>query len=583
MSRTIDHLEQERLALQAELDGHKTQAERNRLGQFATPTGLAQDVLKFAALLLDPGAKVRFLDPAVGTGSFYSALRKVFPVKRIAEALGFEIDPHYGDPAAHLWQGSGLTLKLTDFTREKPAPQSNLVICNPPYVRHHHLHNGDKERLHLLTLKASGMNLSGLAGLYCHFLGLSHPWMADGGIAGWLIPSEFMDVNYGRAVKHYLLERVTLLQIHRFDPNDVQFDDALVSSAVVWFRNAAPPTNHAVTFSFGGTLLEPKVSKQIAAKDLAHELKWSRFPLADVRGREVTPTITDFFQIKRGIATGDNHYFILSEEDIKARDLPLEAFRPILPSPRYLPEDNVKAGKDGIPALGKRLFLLDQRLNENEIRFRYPSLHAYLEEGKARGIDKGYICSHRTPWYAQEDRPPAPILCTYLGRDRTKRGRPFRFILNESRATVANVYLAMYPRPSLARAMAHDPELIRRVWKILNEIPTDQLLGEGRVYGGGLHKLEPKELANVNASTISKLIPDFQKPPLGEQLGLFARERIRSAHWAHSSTPRNHSRGEAQATSSCASMGSGSTAPKKHLPVRPYSAPRLPSGRASAR
>ena len=46
-----------------------------------------------------------------------------------------------------------------------------------------------------------------------------------------------MDVNYGKAVKHYLLSRVTLLHIHRFDPNDVQFADALVSSAVVWFRN----------------------------------------------------------------------------------------------------------------------------------------------------------------------------------------------------------------------------------------------------------------------------------------------------------------------------------------------------------
>jgi hypothetical protein len=42
-----------------------------------------------------------------------------------------------------------------------------------------------------------------------------------------LIPSEFMDVNYGAAVKRYLLNKVTLLHIHRFDPHDVQFGDAL--------------------------------------------------------------------------------------------------------------------------------------------------------------------------------------------------------------------------------------------------------------------------------------------------------------------------------------------------------------------
>ena len=87
------------------------------------------------------------------------------------------------------------------------TPRFNLIICNPPYVRHHHLGNGDKSRLQIHTLQASGMKISGLAGLYCYFLGLSHAWMTDGGVAGWLIPSEFMDVNYGQAVKRYLLDR----------------------------------------------------------------------------------------------------------------------------------------------------------------------------------------------------------------------------------------------------------------------------------------------------------------------------------------------------------------------------------------
>src|SRR5713226_2592915 len=99
MQRPIDTLEQQRIVLQADLDGKKTQPERNRLGQFATPTALALDVLKYAATLLPHSENVHFLDPAIGTGSFYSALCKVFPTARISEALGFEIDPHYGTPA----------------------------------------------------------------------------------------------------------------------------------------------------------------------------------------------------------------------------------------------------------------------------------------------------------------------------------------------------------------------------------------------------------------------------------------------------------------------------------------------------
>lgn len=517
----MNTLEERRLGLQAELDGQKSQAERNRLGQFATPTPLALDVVRYGARLLQSEEDVRFLDPAIGTGAFYSALREVFAARRIAEAIGFEIDPHYGEPAARLWKDAGLVVDLSDFTQAEPSPRFNLVVCNPPYVRHHHLGEADKERLQFRTLKASGMKLSGLAGLYCHFLGLAHAWMAEGAIAGWLIPSEFMDVNYGRSLKHYLLNRVTLLHIHRFDPNDVQFADALVSSAVVWFRNASPPDDYAVTFSFGGTLFDPKLSRNVSAKAFAREPKWTRFPAADIRSRSATPTLSDFFQIKRGVATGDNSYFILAEEDIQARGLPAEVFWPILPSPRYLAIDEVDADERGNPKIERRLFLLHTRLSENEIKRRFPSLWMYLEEGKEHGLQERYLCSHRSPWYSQENRPPAPILCTYLGRGDTKRGRPFRFILNSSRATVANVYLAMYPTPLLARVLDRDPTLIRRIWEILNQLTPEQLLGEGRVYGGGLHKLEPRELGNVDASSISTLIPDFKVPATAAQAEMF--------------------------------------------------------------
>lgn len=510
MGQTIDILEDQRLALQAELDAHKTQPERNRLGQFATPPPLAVEMLRFASLLLPSNEKARFLDPALGTGAFYSALRKVFPRQRIAEALGFEIDPHYHEPASQLWAKTGLAMKLADFTHEQSSPRFNVVICNPPYVRHHHLQNGTKLRLQSRTYEASGMKLSGLAGLYCHFLGLAHAWMADDGIAGWLIPSEFMDVNYGQAVKRYLLDKVTLLHIHRFDPNDVQFADALVSSAIVWFRKSPPPSNHAVTFSFGGTLLAHKLSREVPANALAHEAKWTRFPGAKIRSKRTAPTLSDFFRIKRGLATGDNDYFILSAEELASRSLPMEAYRPILPSPRYLPDNEISADDNGLPLLDRRLFLLDTRLSEDAIEKRFPPLFAYLQDGKLRDVHERYLCRHRAPWYAQENRPPAPIVCTYLGRGDAKSGRPFRFILNNSKATVANVYLAMYPTLSLARAMEDDSTLIRRVWEILNRIAPGRLLDEGRVYGGGLHKLEPGELANVDATAIAELLPELE-------------------------------------------------------------------------
>ncbi len=423
------------------------------------------------------------------------------------------MDESYGESARNIWWGTPLDVVLGDFTRaEPPSEQSdhfNLLICNPPYVRHHHILTGDKTRLQNATEAACGVRIPGLAGLYCYFMGLSHAWLQRSGIAGWLIPSEFMDVNYGRSVKLYLLDKVTLLRIHRFDPNEVQFEDALVSSAIVWFRNDPPPANHQVEFTFGGSLLSPKLSRLVSASVLRKEAKWTRFPTSDVRGRDPQWHLSDLFIIKRGIATGHNNFFILSEKQIKEHNLPMEVFRPILPSPRYISDDEIEADPDGLPIIDHQSFLLDCRLSEPEARERYPRLWEYLEKGKG-DVSKRYLCRSRKIWYWQEERAPAPILCTYFGRGNVKNRRPFRFILNHSQAIAANVYLLLYPKPVLAQALAGDPGMLRKIWESLNGLRIDLILGEGRVYGGGLHKLEPKELGNVDAATILDNVPELQ-------------------------------------------------------------------------
>lgn len=502
-------MEVQRLTLQAELDAAKNLKERNRLGQFSTPTGLASDVLAYAHALMPPGAAVRFLDPAFGTGSFYSALLREFTDRRVEAAAGFEIDPHYEKPARALWCNYPLDIKLSDFTTATPPGEGrgyNLIVCNPPYVRHHHMDRAAKSRLLATTSAACGVQMAGLAGLYCYFLGLSHAWMEPGGVAGWLIPSEFMDVNYGVPVKRYLLSQVELVRIHRFDPSELQFGDALVSSAVVWFRKCMPSSGHQVEFSYGGTLAKPKLSRMVPVTALRSSAKWTRLAAEGIRATTKGLRLSDFFDIKRGLATGDNSFFLMTRDQIAANNLPKQFFKPILPSPRYLETDIIEAEYDGAPRLARQQFMLDCRLPEHEVQIHYPALWAYLQTGKAT-VAETYLCSRRTPWYTQENRPPAPFLCTYMGRNLAKRDKPFRFILNRSQATAANVYLLLYPKPALARVLADNSALERKIWEFLSGIDAPTLLGEGRVYGGGLYKMEPKELGNVPAEAIAALVP----------------------------------------------------------------------------
>jgi predicted RNA methylase len=510
---TNDRMEEGRCALQAQLDGHKTQAERNKLGQFATPTQLARNVLSYGLSLLPKGEGVRFLDPAIGTGSFYSALRSTCRRRPLIWARGFEIDMHYGLPAQELWSDTPLEITMGDFTRQtqpaKDAERANLLICNPPYVRHHHLSGPDKVRLQEAADSAAQVKLSGLAGLYCYFMAIAHRWMSEDGIAGWLIPSEFMDVNYGKAIKAYLLREVTLLHIHRFDPNEVQFDDALVSSAVVWFKKQKPPAGHKVTFSYGGTMQKPALVKSVGTRDLELAGKWTRFPKQDAEAAHEGYRLGDLFAIKRGLATGDNGFFILNEARVRALNIPPQFLRPILPSARYVKDDEIKADSEGFPLLDKRLFLLDCDLPEDEVQRNHPTLWAYLQTG-FKDVASRYLCRSRRHWYAQERRAAAPIVCTYIGRS-DHDGRPFRFLLNNSKATATNVYLMLYPSPLLAAQLRQNPDALRPLWQALNAISKETLLGNGRVYGGGMHKLEPKELANVPADDLASLVGLEQK------------------------------------------------------------------------
>jgi len=512
-------LEAERLRLQQELDTAKSQADRNRLGQFATPSALAADILKCAKIFWSPGRKVRFLDPALGTGAFYSALLNEFPSSQIESAMGYEIDPRYAKEALRLWGDKPLDLRIGDFTRATPPStdqqKPNLVICNPPYVRHHHIHRHEKIRLQKRTQEVTGLRLSGLAGLYSHFLCLSYDWLASRGLAGWLVPSEFMDVNYGQAVKQFLLEHVTLLRVHRFDPEDVQFDDALVSSAVVWFRKEVPRPTHGVEFSYGGSLADPKVLRCIPASRLRHSTKWTRFPLAN-EPKHAAPehtTLAHLFTIKRGLATGANKFFILDREQAAEHRIPPDFLKPILPSPRYLQADVIEADSNGNPIVDRPQFHLACNLPEDEVKMKHPTLWRYFQRGLAAGISRRYLCRNRSPWYAQEYRPPSMFLCTYMGRQGTHGKNPFRFILNQSRATAANVYLMLYPKPELQRAIKENPDLAEVVWHGLRTISTRTLIGEGRVYGGGLYKVEPKELANAPAGQVLEALQGVVDSP----------------------------------------------------------------------
>lgn len=506
----LNLLETKRKEIQKIVDRQKDSLDkntRNILGQFSTPFSLADSIIKYVKPLLGR-KKINFIDPAFGTGVFFSALLKNISENRFNKLFACEIDPDYAKAALELWSNFNISLSISDFTKLTPPLKEkdkyDFLLCNPPYVRHHHIDSLEKIRLQNFSQEITGIKMNGLTGLYCYFMLISQAWLKKKAISVWLIPREFLDVNYGIPIKEYLLKDVTLLRIHLFDAEDLKFHDALVTSAVVIFQNSQPDRDNCFEFSVGKEILSPRSQYIYKLKDLSPVTKWSLLANQKKLRRHNNNSfkLSHFFNIQRGIATGDNNFFILNEQEIKEKKIPKQILTPILPSPRYLKENIIESDRMGNPLLTQKLFLLNCHLQENEIKTIYPHLWSYLQSGKDV-VSKKYLCRKRKLWYLQEKRSPSFFICTYMGRKIS--GKPFRFIFNKSKAIVTNSYLILYPKEILNNWLGNNYKLAYTVWEKLNEIELSDFVDCARVYGGGLYKIEPKELGNVPISSLIDL------------------------------------------------------------------------------
>jgi len=149
-----------------------------------------------------------------------------------------------------------------------PYGGADIVLANPPYVRHRHMSLEEKTRLQSLSRTYSGgIQCNKMAGLHCYFMLMMHAHMKPNAIAAWIIPGEFIAVSYASAMRLYLCSNVTLLRIHCFDAIDQQFADAQVSTSIVWYLNRRLPleqqNTHLVQVTMGGSVTTPTIQRMV--------------------------------------------------------------------------------------------------------------------------------------------------------------------------------------------------------------------------------------------------------------------------------------------------------------------------------
>ena len=135
---SFGNIESFRYSYQQMIDSKKNVDDRRKLGQFSTPYSLAQEITKFGLSLIDNN-KIKFLEPAIGTGVFYSALNELVNHENIEiSASGFEIDKDYYNASKDIWDDYNIDLYNEDFLSiEKPllfVKDFVYLFCTTNYI-----------------------------------------------------------------------------------------------------------------------------------------------------------------------------------------------------------------------------------------------------------------------------------------------------------------------------------------------------------------------------------------------------------------------------------------------------------------
>lgn len=216
---------------------------RHDAGRYFTPRAVARLVAALA--VRRPGARV--LDPACGEGALLAAAAERGTLLGGAGALrGVESEPSTAREAAARLGSFGGAVRCADFLDalggERPGA-ADVVVANPPYVRHEAL--APERKRHLAhEARAAGLDASLRSDLHVFFWPAIAGALAPGGRAVVLCSSAWLDAAYGEPLRAFLLERFALELI--LDAADGPwFDDARIRPVVVVLRLEPDPDARA--------------------------------------------------------------------------------------------------------------------------------------------------------------------------------------------------------------------------------------------------------------------------------------------------------------------------------------------------
>ena len=453
--------------------------DKKATGSFYTPKKLIEYMVSYAQTRITPK---NILEPSAGDGRFVTPLQKFGCPISLVE---FEEKKIIGLRQSY---ANDCDIYCSDFLKFAMERDEcfDLIIGNPPYISKKTL-PGDQRDLSIKIIEHFELDDTLFQNIWVSFILASLKVLSPQGAIFFVLPFEFLQVQYAERLREFLETKFNTIEITTFEDRvftEIEQDICLVylsneieGKPYIKYTTLISETNTQQTFQ--SVIMRNKPLK-----------KWSNCILNDTETEEIKrisklfPEIRSFGDISPGIVTGANAFFVLSKKNIDSLDINPSLHLPIITKGSTIPPLLYFKTEDFEMLINSntRTYLLDLN-GAAEDTFSQP-LNEYLEKGAEKEINKRYKCEKRKRWY------DVPIIKSGEACFFKRFHWIPRVIVNSAGVHTTDIVYNIRFKPEYDAASF--------AFCFYNSLTLTLCEYGGRFYGGGVGELVPNEFKSLS-------------------------------------------------------------------------------------
>lgn len=427
------------------------------------------------------------LEPSAGDGRFLPLLlscsNHVEAVELFREKVQ-QIEQEYGCET--------LTVECDNFIRYASTNEDrySLIIGNPPYISLKMMSKADIGEAKKLCEEA-GLASSAMQNIWFAFVLASCRLLRPDGTLFFVLPMEFLQVQYAEKLRGYLESKFNTIHIISFQ--ECVFSELEQEICLVYLTNKIEFFPYILYEVYLNSKENTIVSRNIIQKNKPLQ-KWSNAILTDediLLLKNISLNYTEIEKIGTtapGIVTGGNKFFILTEEQVetyRCRKLVL----PILQKSSFITDNTICIEEEvfeKIKKANKPVYLLNlAKVPQEDLPSELEEYLKWAGQQKIQNIElkKRYKCANRNPWYGVPIVAKGDIIF-FKRYDILPR-----LYMNEMdiHTTDAGYHIRLNEQ--------YDKDSV--VFCFYNSMTLAQCEFYGRYYGGGVRELVPSEFKKI--------------------------------------------------------------------------------------